>query len=299
MGAREQRIAEESTWTRRMMITTSGLAAAAWALPLKFRAAAAGAQVPIAVQLYSVREDCAKDFDAALAQVARMGFSGVEFAGYYGYAGKAKELRQRLDSLNIKAAGTHISMNAIREASIRNTIDFHQTIGCRFLIVPSDAGFTDPEKSRLLADEFNQAAEILKPLGMACGYHNHTGEFKKDGDKTFWELFAERTTRDVILQQDCGWSATAGADPAALIRKYPGRTRTVHFKPAVVGEDKARKAILGQDSVNWGAVYDACTSVGGTEWIVIEQEQYPDGKPAMECTEQSLAGLKKIVAGLK
>jgi len=140
---------------------------------------------------------------------------------------------------------------------------------------------------------------MLKPLGMACGYHNHTGEFKNDGDKTFWELFAERTTKDVILQLDCGWSATAGADPVALIRKYPGRTRTVHFKPAVVGEEKERTAILGQDSVDWGAVYNACRTVGGTEWVVIEQEQYPDGKPAMECTGQSLAGLNKIIAGLR
>ena len=67
----------------------------------------------------------------------------------------------------------------------------------------------------------------------------------------------------------------------------------------MLGGDKEKKAILGQDSVDWGAVYNACRSVGGTEWIVIEQEQYPDGKPAMECTEQSLAGLNKILAGLK
>jgi sugar phosphate isomerase/epimerase len=301
MGRRECRFADESTWKRRMMIKTSALAAAAWVLPMKWRAAAAGARIPIAVQLYSVRGDCATDFDAALEEVSRMGFSGVEFAGYYGYAGKAKELRQRLDALNLKAAGTHIGMNLIRDASIKSTIEFHQAIGCTFLVVPMDGSFTDPEKSKLLAEEFNKAAEILKPLGMACGYHNHTDEFQKDGDKTFWELFAERTTQDVILQQDCGWSATAGADPVALIRKYPGRTRTVHFKPAVVGIEKeeAKKAIIGQDSVDWGAIYNACRTVGGTEWVVIEQEQYPDGKSAMECTEQSLAGLNKILAGLR
>ena len=299
MGKMERRDVDGGTWTRRMVIKTTGLAAAAWVLPLKLRAAAVAARIPIAVQLYSVRGDCRKDFDAALEQVAKMGFSGVEFAGYYNYEGKAKELRQRLDGLNLKVAGTHINMNLIRDEPIKSTIEFHQTIGCKFLIVPGEGSFTDPEKSKLLAEAFNGAAETLKPLGMACGYHNHTGEFKKEGDKTYWELFAERTSRDVILQQDCGWSATAGANPVELIQKYPGRTRTVHFKPAVVGGDKEKKDILGQDSVDWGAVYNACRSVGGTEWIVIEQEQYPDGKPAMECTEQSLAGLNKILAGLK
>jgi sugar phosphate isomerase/epimerase len=56
-----------------------------------------------------------------------------------------------------------------------------------------------------------------------------------------------------------------------------------------------KKAILGQDSVDWPAVYQACASVGGTQWIVLEQETYPDGKPAMQCTRESLEGLRGIV----
>jgi sugar phosphate isomerase/epimerase len=106
----------------------------------------------------------------------------------------------------------------------------------------------DAARSKALADTFNQLAETLKPLGMACGYHNHVGEFKKDGDKTYWDLFAERTSRDVILQQDCGWTLAAGFDPVAYIRKYPGRTRTTHFKPMVREGETGKKAILGQDS---------------------------------------------------
>ncbi|MEO6182889.1 MAG: sugar phosphate isomerase/epimerase, partial [Verrucomicrobiota bacterium] len=118
--------------------------------------------------------------------------------------------------------------------------------------------------------------------------------FKKDGDKTYWDLFAERTSKDVVLQQDCGWSAAAGKDPAELVRLYPGRTKITHFKPMVVNDEPGKKAILGQDSVNWAAVLKACREVGGTEWITVEQENYPDGKSPMECTALSLAGLKKI-----
>jgi sugar phosphate isomerase/epimerase len=279
--------------SRRQFVKASLLTAAAaglqpWAL-------AAGKNIPISVQLYSVRQDCAKDFDAALAGVAKMGFAGVEFAGYYGYANKPKELRQRLDDLGVKAAATHIGTGSFRGEALKRTIDFHQALGCKYLIVPGDGDFTHPEKSKALADTFNEATETLKPLGMFCGYHNHTGEFKKDAGKSYWDLFAERTSKDVVLQQDCGWTAAAGLDPVELIKRYPGRTKVTHFKPTIVGEDKTRLPILGADSVNWAAVLEACREHGGTEWITIEQEQYLPGKSPMECTQMSLAGLKKLI----
>lgn len=267
--------------------TAAGIAPQLWA--------AAGKKLPIAVQLYSVRDDCAKDFDAALAQVAKMGFEGVEFAGYHSYSGKPKELRKKLDELNLKVAATHIGTGTLRGDAFKQTVEFHQTIGCKFLIVPGDPDFTNPEKSKTLAETFNLIASMLKPLGMSCGYHNHTGEFKKDGDKTFWDLFAERTSKDVLLQQDCGWSVAAGQDPVVLMKRYPGRMKTTHFKPTVIGGDKTKKAILGQDSVDWAAVLAGCIEFGGTEWITVEQETYPDGKSPMECTEMSLQGLKKIM----
>ena len=175
--------------------TTLGLSPSVWA---------EGAAAPrLSVQLYSVRDDCAKDLDAALAQLAKMGFVGMEFAGYHKYGGKPKELRQRLDDLNLVAAATHVGTASFRGDELQRTIDFHQIIGCKYLIVPGDGDFTNPEKSKTLAETFNKTAGVLKPLGMYCGYHNHTGEFKKDGAKTYWQLFAERTSPDVVLQQDC------------------------------------------------------------------------------------------------
>jgi sugar phosphate isomerase/epimerase len=267
--------------------------AAAWPLAARLEAAS---KIPIAVQLYSVRNDCKANFDDALAKVAAMGFKGVEFAGYYGYADRPKDLRKRLKALKLKVAGTHIGLETLQGDALQKTIDFHKAIGCKFLIVPSNGAFTDPEKSKALADTFNTLAATLKKSGMACGYHNHTREFTKDGGKTYWDLFAERTTKDVILQQDCGWTFAAGFDPVEYVRKYPGRTKTAHFKPTVRKEDVGKKAILGQDAVDWRAVYEACAFRGGTKWIVVEQETYPDGKPPMDCTRESLAGLKKLLA---
>ncbi len=289
-----------SSLSRRQFVKSSAFAAGALGLgPAQWAqgadATAAGRSIPISVQLYSVRTDCARDFDTTLSQLAKMGFAGVEFAGYHKYSGKAKELREKLDELNLKVAATHIGTGNFRGDALKQTIQFHQIIGCKFLIVPGDRDFTHPERSKALAETFNKTAEILKPLGLYCGYHNHTGEFAKDGDKTYWDLFAQRTSQDVVLQQDCSWSAAAGQNPAELIKRYPGRTKVTHFKPAVIGNDPSRKPILGQDSVDWAAVLAACRQFGGTEWITVEQELYPDGKSPMECTELSLAGLKKLL----
>ncbi|TWT79206.1 Inosose dehydratase [Planctomycetes bacterium CA13] len=280
---------------RRSVLKASVGSAAALTLASRFgfAADAAAKQPGIALQLYSIRDDCAKDFDAALAWCAEVGFDAVEFAGYHNYSGKAASLKNRLDQLGLKVAATHIGTGTLQGDELTKTIDFHQTIGCKYLIVPGDGRFSNKEKSRELAEIFNGAAEKLAPAGMKCGYHNHTHEFKKDGDKTFWELFAERTSDLVVLQQDVGWTTAARVDPVKMIRQFPGRSQVIHCKPTVV--DGQGKAILGQDSVKWEPIFQACMDVGETEWYTVEQESYPDGKSPMECTALSLAGIKKIL----
>jgi sugar phosphate isomerase/epimerase len=253
-------------------------------------------KIPIALQLYSVRNDCSQDFDLALEKVAAMGFDGVEFAGYYHYSSDPKGLKKRLDDLGLKVAGTHIRTSALTGEKLEETVSFHKAIGCKYLIVPGDRSFTDPEKSKTLAETFNKAAAFLKPEGMFCGFHNHTGEFKKHENKTYWDLFAERTAEDVVLQLDVGWAAAAHINPVEEIKKHKGRTKTAHFKPTVVDNEEGKTAILGKDSVDWKKVIKACSDFGGTEWFIIEQEVYPDGKTPMECSKLSLEGLKKILA---
>jgi sugar phosphate isomerase/epimerase len=283
--------------TRRDMIKTTAAAAAVAGLCRTGARAAttASSTLGVSLQLYSVRKDCGQDFDKALAQVAEMGFDAVEFAGYHKYGGDPEGLAAKLDDLGLKVAGTHIGTGTLVGDALKKTVDFHQAIGCKYLIVPGDRRFSQPDGSKELAEIFNTAAEQLEEVGMKCGYHNHTHEFKKEGDKTYWELFAERTCDDVVLQQDVGWSTAAGQDAAALIRKYPGRSQIIHCKPAVVRGDSGRP-IIGEDSVKWAEIIQACREAGGTEWLTVEQEAYLPGKSPMECVEMSLAGLKQILA---
>lgn len=280
-------------YSRRHFVKSAALTAAGLAGTRVLAGAGKGRVIPIAVQLYSLRGDCAMDFDAALAAVAKMGADGVEFAGYYQYVGKPKELLAKLKALGLKAAATHIGINSLRGDALNQIIEFHKEIGCKYLIVPSDGDFTNPDKSKSLAEFFNETAAKLKPHGLACGYHNHTAEFAKVGDSNHWELFAERTTQDVVLQVDCGWASSVGQDCADLMKRHPGRMKVVHIKPAVFGRAVGKKAIFGEDSVPWASVLSGCRDFGGTEWLTLEQETYPDGKSPMECTALSFAALKK------
>jgi len=253
----------------------------------------------IAIQLDSIRDECAKDLDAALAAVAKWGCNGVEFAGYHKYSGKPKALRAKLDSLGLKVAATHIGAESLRGDALNPTIEFHQEIGCKYLIVPHDSTITDTDQGRALASFFNETADRLKPHAMACGYHNHQDEFAKINRSNWWEIFADRTSPQVVLQLDCGWAAAAGQDCADLMKRHPGRMKVVHLKPTVFEGVTDKTGIFGQDSVNWGPILTACQEFGGTEWFTLEQEVYPDGKTPLECTSLSLAALKKSLYGAR
>jgi sugar phosphate isomerase/epimerase len=284
--------------SRRDLLKWSATAGAAAIVAPRALSAQDKKRIPIALQLYSVRDVAGKDFDGALKQVAEMGFDGVEFAGYGKYGKDPDGLRKLLDDLKLKAAGTHIGAGSFVGDALKKTIDFHKAIGCHFLIVPGDGRYTHPEKSKEYAEFMTKTAEALKAEGLFTGHHNHTQEFAKaEGDKTYFDLFAERTSKDVILQQDMGHTMAANVDPTAIVRKYPGRIKTTHIKnrPA---KSSGKKPFVGEDNFDWKSYLSACYEVGGTEWFTLEQEEYPDGKTSMECTKISLEGLKGVLKEL-
>jgi len=253
--------------------------------------------IPIGLQLYSVRDVLGKDFEGTLKKVAEMGFEGVEFAGYYNK--DAATIRKILDDLNLKAAGTHIGAGSFVGDKLKQTIEFHKTLGCKFLIVPGDGRYTKPDQSKEYAEFMTKTAEALKPEGLFTGHHNHTGEFAidKETGKSYFDLFAERTSKDVVIQQDMGHTMAANIDPTAIVKKYPGRIKTTHIKnrPA---KSSGKKPFVGEDNFDWKAYVTACYEVGGTEWLTLEQEEYPDGKTSLECTKISIDGLKGVLKEL-
>ena len=102
----------------------------------------------------------------------------------------------------------------------------------------------------------------------------------------------------MILQQDVGWTEVAGKDPIDFIKAYPGRTITTHYKAAAPEEGNKENPIIGKDTTDWEALIVANRTVGGTLWLVVEQEVYPEGMTPMQSVEASLKGLQKVIAGM-
>jgi sugar phosphate isomerase/epimerase len=251
----------------------------------------------LSVQLWSVREDVARDFNGTLKNLAAMGFKGVEFAGDFGpYATDPQGLRALLSGLGLQASGAHVPMEQLSPANLDATAAFYQALGTRYLIVPMDMRAFKVESAKAVAAELEVVQQKLTTLGMQVGYHNHKPEMLGEPGHTPWDVIATNTSPSVILQQDVAWTAAAGKNPVDIINAYPGRTVTTHYKAAVPGGGDAQQAIIGDDTLDWKALLQANMTVGGTLWIVVEQEVYPDGMTPLQSVEASLNGLQAIMA---
>jgi sugar phosphate isomerase/epimerase len=242
-------------------------------------------KIPVGVELYSVREDCKNDFSGTIAAIAKMGYSGVEFAGYWNYS--AKEIRNWLDADGIVACGSHTpSEMVLSPDKLQATIEFNQIIGNKFIIVPDMTGQTQEvwiEKAK----KFNDLAAQLAPLGLSIGYHSHFHDFHPVEGALPWEIFGENTSPDVILQLDTSNCVDGGADPVAELKKFPGRTRSIHIKPNGGGPE----AVIGEDKIDWPSVFEICETTGGTQWYVVEHET---SKAPLETVARTFAALKKF-----
>ncbi len=246
-------------------------------------------KIPIALQLYSIREDCAKDLPGTLKAVADMGYDGVEFAGYHDYS--AEDLRKMLDDLGLKVAGAHLGIDTLLGDKFQETVDFNKTIGNRFLIVPGLPGEYTSSRDAWLktAGVFNEISAKCRALDCWTGYHNHHTEFTELDGEMPWDTFFGNTDKDVVMQLDTGNALHGGADVVPFLERYPGRALTVHLKEYSATNDKA---LIGEGDVRWDVIFDLCETSGATEWYIVEQESY--AYPPLECVDRCLKNQREL-----
>ena len=282
--------------TRRSFLGAMGAAGAAYALPGQTCQSCCAAKAQVALQLYSIRKYIGGDskkglkgvgLAQALKDVAKLGYKGVEFAGYYG--NDAKTLKAMLDDAGIVACGTHVGRDSFGPDKVKATCEFNLGFGNNLIICPGGGNF--PKKGenlddflKMLVDYYNKAAEDAAKFGCKVGLHNHMGEFKmkmKDGT-TYWDYFFSNTSKNVCMEQDVGWTTCAGADPCEQYVKYPGRSPTLHAKENGMGKGvKEFDAILGRPGkpgavpVDWDRLFPA-TDKDGVKWYIVECERHED-----------------------
>jgi sugar phosphate isomerase/epimerase len=269
---------------------------------------------PIALQLYSVREDLEKDFEGTLRKVKALGYDGVEFAGLFGH--KPAEIQKLLNEIGLDPISAHVPFVDLM-ADPQGMVAAYAEIGCKFIAIP----YLTPEY-RPNAEKFNEVIEGAKVLGKAAKqrgltllYHNHDFEFEKINGEYALDILYRSVPADLLQTQiDTCWVNVAGEDPAAYLQKFIGRSPVVHLKDFVMpgkkpakmyeligiqDEKKASEAEvfefrpLGYGAQNFPKILEACKVVGA-QWVVVEQDRPSMGKTAMECAEASLKYLASI-----
>ena len=292
-----------SSLSRRNFLAMSAIASAAVAVRTRTTAAQSATpehprskQRPIGLELYSVRDELARDLPKTLDAVAKMGYEVVEFySPYFKWTpAYAKEVRTQMDDLGLRCYSTHNGFESFTPGEkMAHAIELNQILGTRYIVLASAPGGTrgvDGWKS--LCGKLSTAVEELKSHGLGAGYHNHQAEWAKleDGQRIM-EVMAAHTPKEFALQLDVGTCEEAGVDPVAWVKANPGRIKMMHLKDwapeSAAAKDKGYRVLFGEGVTPWKELLAAAESVGGIEFFLIEQEgsRFSEFETAKRCLE--------------
>jgi len=253
---------------------------------------------PIALQLWTVRQDAREDFLGTLRQAAAVGFRGVEQVHAFGYGGlSAQQVRTYMTDLGLQTAGTHVSLQEW-EGGAEKILDYQQELGVRYVAV----SWLEPERRE---DEaaYRQSAASISKIARQCEarklqllYHHHDFEFVRFGSQTALELISEIVGPEQLgIEVDVHWVRRAGEDPVAFLRQMGARCPLVHFKDVPERalhtqdhDDPTTFTPLGTGLLDFPALAEAAAFA---EYHIVEQD-YCQGDP-WDSARSSLAYLQQ------
>lgn len=248
-----------------------------------------------AVQLYTLREECQADFPYVLRELKRMGWAGVQFAGYHNST--PEELAANLKELGLQAAGLHVGYPRFLN-ELEQLVEEARILGTRDLICPSTpADMRTPEGYPELRRTLNAAALRLKREGIRLSYHNHAFEFETQvEEKTALEYLLEPASGNLVLAElDVYWLKKGGYDPLSYIAPYSGRMPIIHLKDMTADEEEAF-AEIGEGTIDFKPILQ-WGEASGVEWYVVEQDKCRHSP--MDCVETSWNNLSRLIGSLK
>lgn len=220
------------------------------------------------IQLYSIRDLAKASFEEAVAAASRIGYSSIEFAGFFGRT--SAEVNKALSDADIRIIGTHSSWADLAN-NYEETLRFHKEIGNKHYTIPG-ADLSTPEKLKDFVEFLNYMTPKLAAEGIELAYHNHSREFiVNDFGVRTHDVLAEETK--VNFEIDTYWAFVAGEDPVKVLEKYAHRMSLLHLKD---GSPEAKGKALGEGSAPLADVVAAAKRLG--LYMIVESEtQDPDG----------------------
>ncbi len=222
----------------------------------------------LGVQLYTLRDDCARDLEGTLAFVARCGYAGAEVAALHERS--AREFRALLDANGLVVASMHAM--ALGDDAAR-AFDDAGALGAPLVVVPlgHPDRFSSASRVAAFADELNAACALARNHGLRLGYHNHFWEWRslEDGRAAF-DVLVARLDLSVELELDIYWAKTAGRDPAAVIRDHGARVTRLHLKDGPADEPGSPMVALGDGVVD---LRSAMREASYADWMLVELDR--------------------------
>jgi sugar phosphate isomerase/epimerase len=245
-------------------------------------------QIPIALQLYTVRESTTQDLVGTFSKLSDIGYKYVELAGLYGKT--SAELKTILADADLKAISAHVGLPEFDSDKIGETIKTYQDLGVDTVVVPyvgedirhAGAGYKG------LADKLNSTGELLSKYGITIGYHNHGFEIEETVDgKPAIEYLIENTDPSMVtFELDSGWVVNVNHDPIAFIKKHATRLSLIHIKDLEADKSWAPigTGILPLEGVIGAAV------AANVRYLIVEQDTTKG--PELDAVKTSLENLK-------
>jgi sugar phosphate isomerase/epimerase len=223
----------------------------------------------VSIQLYSLREEAAVDFRAVLARLGRIGFVGVETAGFHELTGA--EVRRTLDDAGLVASSAHVGL--AKRDDYDRALDDHQELGCSTVVIPAlgPASFADLDAIRAAADLVNATNERVRARGLTLGYHNHYWELQSviDDRPALLHLF-DQVDGSVLAEVDVYWARVGGVDPTELVAELGERAALLHVKDGPAGDPSQAMVAVGDGAIDVAA---AVAAAPAARWHIIELDR--------------------------
>ena len=224
---------------------------------------------PISVQLYSVRDQAAKDFEGVLRRIGEIGFVGVELAGFHDLT--PAQYKSVLEESGLVTSSAHLG--DLAPDALNAMLDNLQEIGCDTAVcafMPAER-FADLDAVKASADALNKANEIARSRGVSLGYHNHWWEFATNLDgRTAWSELFERLDPTVFAELDIYWATLGGADPRQVIADLGDRLWLLHVKDGPCDAPESPMVAVGSGTLDIPAIL---TSAPTAKWHIVELDR--------------------------